>query len=170
MNVRAIAAVAMFAALSLCGCQRQTDDGPTELNGRIFVFNYRISSASYMIVLKKKGPIPEGSFAIAEFENPMGGDPIEVREKIFTFWDKITLQSPPIHCVRKDRPYAVQIRLVDADNKTIQTLKTEVTSDVDQSMLAAKPLVDGPLYTKNPEVFKPDGTTDFSPDPLCHAT
>jgi hypothetical protein len=169
MNAGRIITTALAVGLALGGCQRQADDGPTELSGRIFVFNYRVSAASYMIVLKKKSPIPEGSFAVAEFENPMGGDPIVVREKIFPFWDKITLESPDIHCVRKDRPYSVSITLVDASGKTIQTIKTQVKSDLDQSVLAAKPLVLGPAYTENPDVFKADGSTDFSPDTACPA-
>src|ERR1700712_2155860 len=93
--------------IALTACQRKSDDGPTELNGRHFVFNYRVSTAVYLVNLAKKGTIPDGSFAIAEFENPLGGDPIVVKEKIFPFWDKITLESPDIHCVHKDRPYAV---------------------------------------------------------------
>jgi len=154
----------VLALIALASCQRQSDDGPTELNGRHFVFNYRVSTAVYLVNLAKRAPIPDGSFAIAEFENPLGGEPLVVREKIFPFWDRITLQSPAVHCVRKDRPYAVSIRLVDANGKTIQTINTVVTSDVDQSVLAAKPLVVGPVYTVNPELLKPDGSIDFSPE------
>jgi len=61
MNARRIITTALAAGLALGGCQRQADDGPTELSGRIFVFNYRVSAASYMIVLKKKAPIPRGA-------------------------------------------------------------------------------------------------------------
>lgn len=154
----------IVALIALAGCQRQSDGGPTELDGRHFVFNYRVSTATYLINLARKQPIPEGSFAIAEFENPLGGAPLVVKEKIFPLWDRITLQSPPVHCVHKDRPYAVTIRLVDADDRTIQTIKTVVISDVDQSVLAAKPLVVGPVYTVNPELLKPDGSIDFSPE------
>ena len=149
---------------AITGCQRQVDEGPTELNGRHFVFNYRVSTATYLINLARKAEIPQGSFAIAEFENPMGGDPLVVREKIFPFWDRITLQSPAVHCVRKDRPYAVNIRLVDADGKTLQTIRTEVISDEDQSVLAAKPLVVGPVYSINPDLLKENGRIDFTPE------
>ncbi|MBO9097975.1 MULTISPECIES: hypothetical protein [unclassified Rhizobium] len=163
MRTTEIFAVTM-ALLALGGCQRQDSDGPTELNGRHFVFNYRVSTATYLVNLALKAPIPDGSFAIAEFENPMGGDPLVVREKIFPLWDKITLQSPAVHCVRKDRPYAVNIRLVDGDGKTFQTIKTQVISDVDQSVLTARPLVVGPGYTVNPDLVRPDGSIDFSPE------
>ena len=163
------AALVLAAGMLLAACQRDTSDGPTELSGHLFVFNYRVASATYMITLKKTAPIAEGTVAVAAFENPMGGDPLVLRQKIFPFWDKITLESPEVHCVRKDRPYGVTITLVDAGGKTIQTIATKVTSSFDQSILPAKPLVVGPVYTPNPEVFKADGSVDFSPEPACPA-
>jgi hypothetical protein len=169
MKARSLILMAFAAGLALAGCQREADDGPTKLSGRIFVFNYRLSAATYMITLQKITPIPEGAVAVAEFENPMGGDPLVIKQKIYPFWDKITLESPDIHCVRKDHPYSVSIRLVDAGEKTIQTIKTSVKSNFDQSILAARPLVLGPAYDKNPDVFKPDGSADFSPEASCPA-
>jgi hypothetical protein len=164
MKARSISVVALMAGMALAGCQRQADQGPTELAGHLFVFNYRISAASYLVVLKKISPIAEGTVAVAEFENPLGGAPLVVRQEIYPFWDKITLESPDIHCVHKDRPYAISVQILGPDQKTLQTIKTSVTSDLDQSVLAAKPLIVGPIYTKNPEVFNQDGTADFSPE------
>ncbi|MBB3453768.1 hypothetical protein FHT86_002024 [Rhizobium sp. BK313] len=169
MKTQAIFLMAAIAGLMLAGCQRQSEDGPTELSGRLFVFNYRVASATYMITLKKIAPISEGTTAIAEFENPTGGDPLVVRQKIYTFWDKITLESPDLRCVRKDRPYSVSIKLVDASDKTIQTIKTQVKSDLDQTVLPTRPLVVGPIYTKNPDVFKADGSIDYGHDDACPA-
>ncbi|TCL70251.1 hypothetical protein [Rhizobium sp. BK251] len=169
MRSRNFALATVVMAVTLAGCQRQSDEKLVELAGRMFVFNYRVATANYMIVLKKVAPIPEGTFAVAEFQNPKGDDPLVLREKIYALSDRITLASPFVHCVRKDQPYAVSIRLVDSSDRTLQTIKTEVTSDVDQSVLPAKPLVLGPIYTKNPEVFRPDGTADFSPE-VCPAT
>jgi hypothetical protein len=167
MKVKAIAALALSAAL-ITGCQREVEK-MVEVSGHMFVFNYRVATATYLVTLKKTSPIPEGVVAIAEFENPAGGDPIVINEKVFPAWDKITLQSPSLHCVHKDRPYSVKIRLVDAEGKTLQELQTQLVSDVDQSILPSKPLVVGPLYTQNPDVFKPDGTTDFSNTDNCPA-
>ena len=169
MTIRTILLTATIAGLMLAGCQRKDDEGPTQLSGRLFIFNYRVASASYMITLKKIAPIPEGTTAVAEFENPTGGDPLVVREKIYSFWDKITLESPDLRCVRKDHPYSVSIKLVDANEKTIQTIKTEVKSDLDQTVLPTKPLVVGPVYTANPDVFKGDGSTDYGHDAACPA-
>ncbi|MEX2691135.1 hypothetical protein [Rhizobium mongolense] len=167
MKIKVITALALSAAL-LAGCQREMEK-LVEVSGHIFVFNYRVASATYLVTLKKTAAIPDGAVAIAEFENPAGGDPIVLTEKIYPAWDKITLQSPKVHCIRKDRPYSVKIRLVDAEGATLQELKTQLVSDVDQSILPSKPLVVGPLYTQNPDVFKPDGTTDFSNTDKCPA-
>lgn len=169
MKIRTIILIAAIVGTALAGCQRKDDEGPTQLSGRLFIFNYRVASASYMITLKKIAPIPEGTTAVAEFENPAGGDPLVVQQKIYSFWDKITLESPDLHCVRKDRPYSVSIKLVDASDKTIQTIKTEVKSDLDQTVLPTKPLVVGPAYTANPDIFKGDGTANYGKDMACPA-
>ncbi len=163
------AGAGIIASLALAGCQRKDDQGPTELTGRLFVFNYRVASATYMITLKKIAPIPDGTTAVAEFENPAGGDPLVVHEKLYSFWDRITLESPDLRCVRKDRPYSVSIKLVDATDKTIQTIKTLVKSDLDQTVLPTKPLIVGPAYTANPDVFKADGSIDYGHDAACPA-
>jgi hypothetical protein len=158
----------LAATALLAGCQRESDT-LAEVSGHIFVFNYRVAMATYLVTLKKKASFPGGAVAIAEFENPAGGDPLVTNEKIFAAWDKITLQSPAVHCVKAGRPYAVNIRLVDASGKVLQSLKTTVTSDTDQSLMPSKPLVVGPLYTKNPDVFKADGTVDYGSDDACPA-
>lgn len=157
-----------LAVFALSACQREAEK-LVEVSGHIFVFNYRVASATYLVTLNKTGPIPEGTVVIAKFDDPAGGDPIVINEKIFPAWNKITLQSPNVRCVRKDKPYFVDIRLVDASGGTLQELRTQLVSDVDQSVLPSKPLVLGAGYERNPEVFKPDGTVDYGHDADCPA-
>ena len=161
-------AMAAATALLLSACQREAEN-LVQVTGHLFVFNYRVASATYMLTLKKTGPIPDGSVINAEFENPQGGDPLVLNQKIYPIGDKIALQSENLHCVRKDRPYSVSLRLVDKDGKVLQELKTQFRSDLDQTVLPSKPLVLGAGYEKNPEVFKPDGTVDFSNTDKCPA-
>ncbi|TCR93001.1 hypothetical protein [Rhizobium sp. BK376] len=156
------------AGLLLSACQRQAEN-MLEVTGHLFVFNYRVASATYLLTLKKTSPIPDGSKLVAEFENPQGGAPLVLDQKIFPIDENISLQSENLHCVRKDRPYSVSVKLVDKDGKVLQELKAEFKSDVDQSILPSKPLVVGAGYEKNPEVFKADGTTDFSNTDKCPA-
>jgi hypothetical protein len=163
-----IAALAVGAAL-VVACQRETEK-MVEVSGHLFVFNYRVATATYLVTLRKTAAVPDGAIAIAEFEDPAGGAPILLNEKVYPAWDQITLQSPPVHCIRKDKPYGVTIRLIDAGGKTLQELKTHLVSDVDQAaMLPSKPLVVGPFYDKNPDVFKSDGAVDYSNTDKCPA-
>lgn len=161
--------LAALVLMPLSGCQRSAETGPTEIAGKLFIFNYRLSTAVYEIALRKTGDIPEGSTVTAEYENPAGGPPLMQVMKIFPFWQKIALESPPLHCVVKDRPYAVTIRINGPDQAVLQTIETTLISSLDQTVLAAEPLVIGPAYDRNPAVFKADGTADYSPDKRCPA-
>lgn len=167
--MKTTALAAAFVILLLASCQRETEGKLVELSGRLFVFNYRVATANYLVTLKKLRPLPDGSIVAAEFENPKGGDALTAREKIFPIDEKIVIQSPHLQCVRKDHPYAVTIRLLSASGDVLQEIETSITSDVDQSVLPAKPLVVGPGYTPNPDVFHADGSEDMSGDSNCPA-
>jgi hypothetical protein len=140
--------------LSLAACQRETGPDPLKLTGKMFVFNYRLAYATYMVTLDRTEPVPEGSVVRAEFENPAGGAPLTLERTLFANLTRVALESPDISCVRKGVPYKVAIRVVGPDGAVLQSLETQVTSNVDQSILPAKALVVGPGYDKNPEVFK----------------
>jgi hypothetical protein len=140
--------------LSLAACQRETGPDPLKLTGKMFVFNYRLAYATYMVTLDRTEPVPEGSMVRAEFENPAGGAPLTLERKLFANLTRVALESPDISCVKKGVPYKVAIRVVGPDGAVLQSLETQVTSNVDQSILPAKALVVGPGYDKNPEVFK----------------
>jgi hypothetical protein len=140
--------------LSLAACQRETGPDPLKLTGKMFVFNYRLAYATYMVTLDRTEPVPEGSVVRAEFENPAGGAPLTLERKLFANLTRVALESPDISCVKKGVPYKVAIRVVGPDGAVLQSLETRVTSNVDQSILPAKALVVGPGYDKNPEVFK----------------
>lgn len=148
-----IAAV-VGTALMLAACQRETGPDPLQLTGKMFIFNYRLAYATYMITLTKTEPVPDGSIVVTTFENPSGGPPLTLERPLFPKLDKVVLESPDITCVRKQRPYAVTIEVRTPDGTVVQTLKTSVISNLDQDILPAKALVVGPAYDKNPEVFK----------------
>lgn len=160
-------ALALFMPLALTACQREEPRGVAEVSGRIFVFNYRVATATYLVTLKRSAPTQEGSHFEAAFENPRGGEAIVVNGQIWPKDERIVIQSPPVECVKQDRPYHVTIMLRAPDGEIMQTIETTLTSDTDQSLLPAKPLVVGPIYTPNPEVFRADGTTDMRPVQDC---
>ncbi|ACP24704.1 hypothetical protein NGR_c09140 [Sinorhizobium fredii NGR234] len=152
--MRRIILSALIAVAALAGCQRETGPDPLKLTGKMFVFNYRLAYATYTITLNKTQPVPDGSVVVATFENPAGGEPLTLTRRLFPKLDKVVLESPDITCVKKERPYAVTIEVKGPDGATLQTLETTVISDLDQSVMPARPLVVGPAYDKNPEVFR----------------
>ncbi len=152
--MKRIVLCAVLAAAALTGCQRETGPDALKLTGKMFVFNYRLAYATYMITLNKAEPVPDGSIVVASFESPAGGEPLTLTRKLFPKLEKVVLESPDVTCVRKERSYAVTIEVKGPDGATLQKLETTVTSDVDQDVLPGRPLVVGPAYDKNPEVFR----------------
>jgi hypothetical protein len=153
--------------MALAGCQREHQDTVAEFSGHIFVFNYRVSTAKYLVTLHLLRNLPEGAMAVADFEDPQGGPALIVREPVHPAIDKVVLESPPLQCVRENRPYRIAVRLLGPGEKLLQTLEAKVVSDFDQSILPAKPIVVGPFYEQNPAVFKADGSKDYTPADDC---
>lgn len=169
MKAIVIGAALLVGITSLSGCQREDTKEPLKVSGKVFIFNYRVAEATYVVTLARNGPLPDPSFVETTFENPAGGPPLVTRSKIFPFWEKVSLESPPVHCVAKGKPYAVDIRIIDGEDKVIQTIKTSLTSTLDQSIMPGKPLVVGPVYTPNPEVYGTDGKVDYAQEKTCPA-
>lgn len=146
LRVLALLALMAFPA----GCRDVPDGGYLEISGRLFVFNYRLGMANYLVTLSKLRPLPEGAVLNSAFENPAGGEPLRKSQPVWPLNDKITVESPPIHCVVADRAYKVTLRLTDREGRELQTIETVVISNVDQSVMPDQPLVVGPLYDANP--------------------
>ena len=83
-------------ALLLAACQRETGPDPLKLSGKMFVFNYRLAYATYMVTLERTEPVPDGSVVKAEFENPAGGAPLTLERKLFPNLKRVALESPDI--------------------------------------------------------------------------
>ncbi|NUS69930.1 MAG: hypothetical protein HOQ41_16400 [Ensifer adhaerens] len=145
---------AVSIALAVAGCQRETGPDPLKLTGKMFVFNYRLAYATYMVTLTKAEAVPDGSIVVARFENPAGGDALTLERRLFPKLEKVVLESPDVTCVKKDRPYTVSIEVKGPEGQSLQKLETTVISNVDQDIMPAKALVEGPGYDKNPEVFR----------------
>jgi hypothetical protein len=162
-------AAMMLAAAFAAGCRDETRPGKLfDLSGKLFVFNYRVATATYLITLKPLGPLAEGLVAVATFEDPAGGEAIVVRQRVWPKLDKTVIESPPLRCVAKDRAYAVAIRIEDPADVVQQEIRTTVTSNLDQSVLPDRPLVVGPVYTPNPDLQgRPSGKLDVTNEAGC---
>ena len=154
MTGRRLALALLAVITGLSACQRETGPDPLELTGKMFVFNYRLAYATYMITLTKTEQVPDGSTVVATFEDPSGGPPLTLDRKLFPKLEKVVLESPDVTCVKKQKPYSVTIEVKGPDGAILQTLKTSVISNLDQDIMPAEALVVGPAYDKNPDVFK----------------
>ena len=132
--MRKYLAILLPLALALAACQRETGGDPLKLTGKMFVFNYRLAYATYLVTLEQMAPLPDGTVVKAEFENPAGGAPLTLERRIFPNLPKVVLESPDVTCVKKARPYKVTIAVVGPDGGTLQSIETQVTSSADQSI------------------------------------
>lgn len=146
-----LAGLVAAAILATTGCRDVPDGAIFEVSGRIFVLNYRVATANYVITLRPLGTVPDGLTAKTLFENPEGGAPILINQKVYPKLGKLVLESPPVFCLFKDRFYNVDIAIIGDGGQTIQAIHTEVLSTLDQSVLPDAPLVVGPVYTPNPD-------------------
>lgn len=155
---RAILVSLFLAPIMLAGCRDTGEGNLFEISGRLVVFNYREAKVAYVVTLNPLRPIGEGQKAITTFENPAGGDALVVTQKLLPSHKKVTIESPPLECVVKDRPYKVSIRIEGPDGGLLQAIDTTMISAQDQDMLPDRPLVVGPGYQPNPELAgHPDG-------------
>ncbi|MBA8881212.1 hypothetical protein [Phyllobacterium myrsinacearum] len=153
----------LATALAVGACRDSGEGDYLAVAGKIFVFNYRIAEATYHLTLIRVRRLPDDTTLETTFENPAGGAPFIVRQKVWPTVEKIGVDSPPIKCVKVGRAYKVTIRLEDAAGKLLQTIDRTMISDTDQSVMPDKPLVVGPFYDPNPDKDKPDPSAAACP-------
>jgi hypothetical protein len=150
------------------GCRESGGDAYLVLSGKVFIFNYRVATATYVVTFGKARSIPDGSSVVAEFENPAGGGALRVEQEVWPKLDKVALESPPLACVVKNKPYHFTVSLIGPDKQLLQRVDSTLTSTLDQSVLPDRPLVVGPVYTPNPELAgRPDGKNPELEKPHC---
>jgi hypothetical protein len=158
----------LLVALLLAGCSDEARQSYMTLSGRLFIFNPRVASATYVVTFAINKTPPEGSHVIATFENPAGGAALVVDQKIFPAQQKISLESPNLTCIKKDRRYSFEVVLQDATGKEIQRVSSSIASSLDQSIMPDAPLVIGPAYDPNPILKgRADGKIEGLVKPPC---
>jgi hypothetical protein len=156
--MRRIASLCCILLVFCAACRDQSNEGFVKVSGNLFIFNYRLATATYVVTLNKLAPIPKDAMAVAHFEDPAGGAEIVVEQKIWPMLDTIALESRPLRCVEADKPYSYRIDILDKGGKVLQILSGSMKSTLDQKILPDRPLVVGPGYAKNPELSgKPSG-------------
>lgn len=148
------AILSLGIAMAACDDQGETaaDEPYLEITGGGFVFNYRVADAYYGFVARPLRSLPEGASLEARFEDPAGGPGYLEQQPAADNALRYSFRSPPLQGIEAGRPYAVELRLVAEDQKTVlQTLTRTYTSQLDQEVNPEKPLTVGPGYHKNPD-------------------
>jgi hypothetical protein len=147
---RVVIWLAFALVLGLGAC---SEKGPyLDISGGGFIFNYRLSEAYAGFVAGPRRTLPEHSRIEATFENPSGGPPIVLSKDVTPDRREYSFTTDALHGIKANIDYDVTVRLIGADGKVIETIDKKLHSDLDQSVLADKPLTIGPGYTPNPDL------------------
>ena len=147
MHVSCLRVSLLLLASGLASCTETGDY--LSVAGGGFVFNYRIAEATYGVALKPMRELPEAGVIEATFENPSGGTPFVIRKEGPFNPTRIAFTTPPVQGVAKGQPYEVKVVLKDEAGATLQTIEKSYVSELDQSVIPARPLVIGPGYQEN---------------------
>ncbi|MBN8245287.1 hypothetical protein JF546_19905 [Nitratireductor aquimarinus] len=151
-----IAALALCAVLFAVGWFTREDpaDAPyLKILGGGFMFNYREAEIFYGFTAQVVRPLASGSIIEATFEDPAGGAPLVVSERVSTMTDRYALRTPPVRGVEAKKPYRVEIRVYDRTKTTLLWQEEHsYTSQIADTVVPEKPLTIGPGYHRNPEL------------------
>lgn len=146
----------LLLLLGLLGCSDVSRQSYLELSGRIFLFNPRIAEANYVVTLNVLKEPPEGSTVEVDFDNPAGGAKLHMNQTLRPGQKKISFESEPLFCIKKDRRYVFKVMLKDEHGTLLQAVESSIVSTLDQSVLPDAPLVIGPGYEPNPALNNSD--------------
>ena len=149
-----IAALALCAVLFAIGWFTRNDpsqDPYVKILGGGFMFNYRQGEVFYGFTAQVVRPLASGSIIEATFEDPAGGAPLVVSERVSTMTDRYALRTPPVRGVEAKKPYKVSIRVYDREKtSTIWEVDTTFASQISDKVVPDRPLTVGPGYHLNP--------------------
>lgn len=129
------------------------DEGPLiRVMGGSFIFNYRLADVTYGFTAVVSRPLESGSVIEAAFEDPSGGSPLLVRERVSPMTNRYVFQSPPVRGVEAGRPYRIDLKVFDRlGESVIWTGSLEISSDISDAVMPDAPLTVGPGYHRPPK-------------------
>lgn len=110
----------LLAGLFAAGWMTRVDPGEKPVIavlGGGFIFNYRLADYYYGFTAVVQKPLESGSVIEASFEDPAGGAPIVVRERVSPASDRYDFRTPPLAGIEAGRPYKVVVRVLDREEK-----------------------------------------------------
>jgi hypothetical protein len=136
--------------LMLSSCSDDARSSYLALSGRVFIFNVREATATYVVTFNVLKPLPVGSKLVALFDDPAGGERLRMEQISRSGQSKVTFESEPLNCIKVGKPYQFEVELKDNAGAVLQRVESSITSTLDQSVLPPVPLVIGPGYEPNP--------------------
>jgi len=150
--MRFVLVICCSLGLGLSACKEEAPTPFLKIVGGSFLFNYRYSKMSYGFVARQLRPLPEGSILEASFDLPGTDRKFVVTKPARTGQLQYSFETEALRGVRKDTPYKVQLKLLEANTgKELALVEQVFKSDVDQDTLPSKAPVVGPGYQANPE-------------------
>ncbi len=129
-----------------------------KIAGSGFIFNYRVADAYYGFTALVQKPVKNYSTIEARFEDPSGGPPYVVTQRMRPRSHRYGLRSPPLRGIEAGRPYHVSVRLLqNGDGAVLFHDDFTVVSRMSDRIVPPEPLTIGPGYTRNPRL--PHGWT-----------
>ncbi len=152
-----LAACALLAPLFAIGwvTRESPDEVPyLRILGGGFIFNYRVSDVYYGFTALVQRPLPTGTLVEAEFDDPAGGSPLVVRQRMGgPGMERFSMRSPPVRGVEAGKPYHVEIRIIDREERRLLwSHGMDFSSQIGDEAVPAAPLTIGPGYARNPDL------------------
>ena len=149
--IGALGFLAILFAIGLAMREPVGDKPYLRIAGASFIFNYRVAEVFYGFTAEVQKPVRNLSLLEAVFEDPGGGPPILVSERLNPRTKRYSLRTPPVRGVEKDRPYRVTVRLIqNGDNAILFEDELTVRSQIADVVVPERPLTVGPGYARNP--------------------
>ena len=151
--MRLIFVICCCLGLGLSACKEEAPTPFLKIVGGSFMFNYRYSKMSYGFVARQLKPLPVGSILEASFDLPGTDRKFVVTKPAKAGQLHYSFETEALRGVRKNTPYKVQLKLLEANTgKELALVEKVFKSDVDQATLPTKAPVVGPGYQTNPEL------------------
>jgi len=151
--MRLVFAICCCLGLLLSACKEEVQTPFLKIVGGSFMFNYRYSKMSYGFVARQLKPLPEGSVLEASFDLPDTERKFVITKPAKAGQLQYSFETEALRGVKKDTPYKVQLKLLEANTgKELALVEKVFKSDVDQATLPTRAPVVGPGYQTNPEL------------------
>jgi len=143
-------ALALCAMLFAVGWLTREDQGEKpflQISGGGFIFNYRNAEAFYGFTAEVLRPVENGAILEATFEDPAGGNPYVVTDRLTAMTTIYSLRTPPLQGIAAHKPYNVSIKVYDRQHaKLIWETQRSYSSQLGDEMMPEHPLTVGPGY------------------------